>query len=243
MSITGDGEVSAEAREKWDGSCDVEYVTSEPGDYEIDIKFAEQSIPGSPFKIKVISPKKDVIAYGPGLHMVREGVPAKFTVDASKCIEAPVKVRLSPDMGQQPQVKSKGDGLYEVTYQPPPAGNNIRLDVTFDDEYINGSPFEVKVLPFVEPNKVTLSGPGVSPFCTASFPIDFIVDTSNAGYGDLEVQVVVSVTRFRKVFCINYLTLIANLFLSISILYQAFNILYLHISFGMINKNLCFFFK
>ncbi|XP_018312647.1 filamin-like isoform X4 [Mycetomoellerius zeteki] len=190
VSITGDGEVSAEAREKWDGSCDVEYVTSEPGDYEIDIKFAEQSIPGSPFKIKVISPKKDVIAYGPGLHMVREGVPAKFTVDASKCIEAPVKVRLSPDMGQQPQVKSKGDGLYEVTYQPPPAGNNIRLDVTFDDEYINGSPFEVKVLPFVEPNKVTLSGPGVSPFCTASFPIDFIVDTSNAGYGDLEVQVV-----------------------------------------------------
>ncbi|XP_012059920.1 PREDICTED: filamin-A isoform X3 [Atta cephalotes] len=191
VSITGDGEVRAEAREKWDGSCDVEYVAREPGDYEIDIKFAEQSIPGSPFKIKVISPKKNVIAYGPGLHMVREGVPAKFTVDASKCDkQAPVKVRMSPNLGQEPQIKSKGDGLYEVTYQPPPAGSNVRLDVTFDDDNINGSPFDVKVLPFVEPNKVTLSGPGVAPFCTASFPIDFIVDTSNAGYGDLEVQVV-----------------------------------------------------
>ncbi|XP_018353104.1 PREDICTED: filamin-A isoform X3 [Trachymyrmex septentrionalis] len=191
VSITGDGEVRAEAREKWDGSCDVEYVAKESGDYEIDIKFAEQSIPGSPFKIKVISPKKNVIAYGPGLHMVREGVPAKFTVDASKCDkQAPVKVRMSPNLGQEPQIKSKGDGLYEVTYQPPPAGSNVRLDVTFDDDNINGSPFDVKVLPFVEPNKVTLSGPGVAPFCTASFPIDFIVDTSNAGYGDLEVQVV-----------------------------------------------------
>ncbi|KAG5348249.1 FLNA protein, partial [Acromyrmex charruanus] len=191
VSITGDGEVRAEAREKWDGSCDVEYVAREPGDYEIDIKFAEQSIPGSPFKIKVISPKKNVIAYGPGLHMVRESVPAKFTVDASKCDkQAPVKVRMSPSLGQEPQIKSKGDGLYEVTYQPPPAGSNVRLDVTFDDDNINGSPFDVKVLPFVEPNKVTLSGPGVAPFCTASFPIDFIVDTSNAGYGDLEVQVV-----------------------------------------------------
>ncbi|KYM77983.1 Filamin-B [Atta colombica] len=191
VSITGDGEVRAEAREKWDGSCDVEYVTRELGDYEINIKFAEQSIPGSPFKIKVISPKKNVIAYGPGLHMVREGVPAKFTVDASKCDkQAPVKVRMSPNLGQEPQIKSKGDGLYEVTYQPPPAGSNVRLDVTFDDDNINGSPFDVKVLPFVEPNKVTLSGPGVAPFCTASFPIDFIVDTSNAGYGDLEVQVV-----------------------------------------------------
>jgi len=201
VSITGDGEVRAEAREKWDGSCDVEYVAREPGDYEIDIKFAEQSIPGSPFKIKVISPKKNVIAYGPGLHMVREGVPAKFTVDASKCDkQAPVKVRMSPNLGQEPQIKSKGDGLYEVTYQPPPAGSNVRLDVTFDDDNINGSPFDVKVLPFVEPNKVTLSGPGVAPFCTASFPIDFIVDTSNAGYGDLEVQVVVSIGS-RKEFC------------------------------------------
>ncbi|XP_077282672.1 filamin A protein cher isoform X3 [Temnothorax americanus] len=197
LSITGDGEVKAEAKDNYDGSCTVEYVPTEPGDYEIGIKFAEQNIPGSPFKIEVVSDSeaKNVIAYGPGLQpeMVREGVPAKFTVDTSKCAKAAqLDVRLSTDKGQaqKPQIKNKGNGLYEVTYQPPPAGSNVHVGVTYDGEDINGSPYKVKVLPTVEPSKVTLSGPGVSPVCTASFPTDFVVDTSNAGYGDLEVQVV-----------------------------------------------------
>ncbi|XP_011631142.1 filamin-A isoform X3 [Pogonomyrmex barbatus] len=197
LSITGDGEVKAEAKDNYDGSCTVEYVPTEPGDYEIGIKFAEQNIPGSPFKIEVVSDSeaRNVIAYGPGLQpeMVREGVPAKFTVDTSKCAKAAqLDVRLSTDKGQaqKPQIKSKGDGLYEVTYQPPPAGSNVHVGVTYDGEDINSSPYKIKVLPTVEPNKVTLSGPGVSPVCTASFPTDFVVDTSNAGYGDLEVQVV-----------------------------------------------------
>ncbi|XP_025994671.1 filamin-A isoform X3 [Solenopsis invicta] len=197
LSITGDAEVKAEAKDNYDGSCTVEYVPTEPGDYEIGIKFAEQNIPGSPFKIEVISDSeaKNVIAYGPGLQpeMVREGVPAKFTVDTSKCAKAAqLDVRLSTDKGQaqKPQIKNKGDGLYEVTYQPPPAGSNVHIGVTYDGEDINGSPYKMKVLPTVEPSKVTLSGPGVSPVCTASFPTDFVVDTSKAGYGDLEVQVV-----------------------------------------------------
>ncbi|KMQ98503.1 filamin-a isoform x5 [Lasius niger] len=197
LSITGDGEVKAEAKDNYDGSCTVEYVPTEPGDYEIGIKFAEQNIPGSPFKIEVVSDSeaRNVIAYGPGLQpeMVRDGVPAKFTVDTSKCAKAAqLDVRLSTDKGQaqKPQIKSKGDGLYEVTYQPPPAGSNVHVGVTYDGEDINGSPYKIKVLPTVEPGKVTLSGPGVSPVCTASFPTDFVVDTSEAGYGDLEVQVV-----------------------------------------------------
>ncbi|XP_036141494.1 filamin-A isoform X3 [Monomorium pharaonis] len=196
LSITGDGEVKAEAKDNYDGSCTVEYVPTEPGDYEIGIKFAEQNIPGSPFKIEVISDSeaKNVIAYGPGLQPeVREGMPAKFTVDTSKCAKAAqLDVRLSTDKGQaqKPQIKSKGDGLYEVTYQPPPAGSNVHIGVTYDGEDINNSPYKVKILPTVEPSKVTLSGPGVAPVCTASFTTDFVVDTSNAGYGDLEVQVV-----------------------------------------------------
>ncbi|XP_070164422.1 filamin-like isoform X3 [Polyergus mexicanus] len=197
LSITGDGEVKVEAKDNYDGSCTVEYFPTEPGDYEIGIKFAEQNIPGSPFKIEVVSDSeaKNVIAYGPGLQpeMVRDGVPAKFTVDTSKCAKAAqLDVRLSTDKGQaqKPQIKSKGDGLYEVTYQPPPAGSNVHIGVTYDGEDINGSPYKIKVLPTVEPSKVTLLGPGVSPVCTASFPTDFVVDTSEAGYGDLEVQVV-----------------------------------------------------
>lgn len=177
----------------------MEYVPTEPGDYEISIKFAEQHIPGSPYKVQVVSDSqaKNVTAYGPGLEpeMVREGIPAKFTVDTSKCTSAAsLDVRLKTDKGQvqKPQIKGRGDNLYDVTYQPPPAGSNVQVGVTYGGDDIDGSPFKMKILPTVEPSKVVLSGPGVSPVCTASFPTDFVVDTSRAGYGDLEVQVLVS---------------------------------------------------
>lgn len=195
-----------DGKDNYDGSCTVEYVPTEPGDYDISIKFAEQHIPGSPFKVQVVadSEAKNVVAYGPGLEpeMVREGVPAKFTVDTSACRSAAtLDVRLKTDKGQiqKPQIKSRGDGLYEVTYQPPPGGSNVQVGVTYGGEDIKGSPFKVKVAPTVEPSKVVLSGPGVSPVCTASFPTDFVVDTSQAGYGDLEVQVLVSPANVRFV--------------------------------------------
>ncbi|XP_014480119.1 PREDICTED: filamin-A isoform X3 [Dinoponera quadriceps] len=196
LAIAGNGEAKVDGKDNYDGSCTVEYVPTEPGDYEISIKFAEQHIPGSPFKVQVVSDSeaKNVVAYGPGLEpeMVREGVPAKFTVDTSACRSAAsLDVRLKTDKGQvqKPQIKSRGDGTYEVTYQPPPACSNVLVGVTYGGDDINGSPYKLKVLPTVEPSKVLLSGAGVSPVCTASFPTDFVVDTSQAGYGDLEVQV------------------------------------------------------
>lgn len=39
-------------RDNRDGSCTVEYVPTEAGDYDISIKFADQFIPGSPFKVR-----------------------------------------------------------------------------------------------------------------------------------------------------------------------------------------------
>lgn len=194
--MEGSNEVKATCRDNYDGSCTVEYTTTEPGDYEFSIKFADQHIPGSPFRIPI---EKDtetskVTAYGAGLEAVRENVPAKFIVNTWKCNPAQLDITLKTDKGQvqNPIIKDRGDGLYEVIYQPPPAGSNLQVKVTYDGEDIPGSPFKPKVLPTVEPNKVVLSGPGVAPVCTASFPVDFVVDTSKAGYGDLEVQVLVS---------------------------------------------------
>ncbi|XP_046814110.1 filamin-A isoform X2 [Vespa crabro] len=195
LAIEGIREVKMTCKDNYNGSCSAEYIPMEPGEYDITIKFADQHIPGSPFKVQVISDSnaKNAVAYGTGLEpeMVREGVPAKFVVDTSKCEPAKLDVRLKTDKGQvqKPEIKSRSDGLYEVTYQPPPAGSTVQIGITYDGEEIDDSPYAIKVLPTVEPNKILLTGPGVSPVCTASFPTEFVVDTSQAGYGDLEVQV------------------------------------------------------
>ncbi|XP_014601690.1 PREDICTED: filamin-A-like [Polistes canadensis] len=196
LAIEGKRGVEMICKDNYNGSCTAEYIPLEPGEYDITIKFADKHIPGSPFKVQVVSDSsnaKNVVAYGTGLEpeMVREGVPAKFVVDTSKCEPAKLDVRLKTDKGQvqKPEIKSRSDGLYEVTYQPPPAGSTVQIGVSYDGEEINDSPYSIKVLPTVEPNKIVLSGPGVQPVCTASFPTEFVVDTSKAGYGDLEVQV------------------------------------------------------
>jgi hypothetical protein len=55
------------------------------------------------------------------------------------------------------------------------------------------SPDQLKVRPRVEPDQVKVEGPGVSgKGIPASLPAEFTIDTSQAGYGDLEVQVKVS---------------------------------------------------
>ena len=59
------------------------------------------------------------------------------------------------------------------------------------------SPFEMKVRPTVEPKNVKVTGPGVSSKgVPASIPVDFVIDTSDAGYGDLQVQVLVIAVTF-----------------------------------------------
>lgn len=199
LAILMEGDDGSEVicKENDDGTCKVQYYTSAPGEYEISIKFAEQHIPGSPFQVLVVDETQasNVTAYGAGLETVREGIPTKFIVNTSKCNSAQLDVMLKTNKGrvQKPVIKNCGNGVYEVTYQPPAAGSNLQVGVNFDGENIPGSPFKPIVLPTVEPNKVVVSGPGVSPVCTASFPVDFIVDTSKAGYGDLEVQVLVSI--------------------------------------------------
>lgn len=193
LSMEGTGEVKMTCKDNYDGSCSVEYIPTEPGDYECSIKFADQHIPGSPFQIIVVDENEanNVTAYGPELETVRENVLAKFMVDTSKCSPAQLDITLKTDKGQvqKPVIKSREEGLYEVSYQPPPVGSNLQVGVTYDGKNIPGSPFKPKILPTVEPSKVVLSGPGVAPVCTASFPVDFVVDTSKAGYGALEVQV------------------------------------------------------
>ena len=61
------------------------------------------------------------------------------------------------------------------------------------------SPFEMKVRPTVEPKNVKVTGPGVSSKgIPASIPAEFTVDATEAGYGDLQVQVLVSCTVVLK---------------------------------------------
>lgn len=197
LAIEGPSEAKMTCKDNRDGSCSVEYIPSEPGDYDVSIKFADQHIPGSPFKVPVEKSVDAslVKAYGPGLdpNKCRAEIPVSFKIDTSKSGKAPLDVKLRSERGSlqhQPMIKDLGGGIYEVTYLPPPEGSTLKGRITWDGKDIPNSPFQIKVRPPAEPERVKVDGPGVSSKgIPASIPAEFTIDTSQAGYGDLEVQV------------------------------------------------------
>ncbi|XP_045034741.1 filamin-A isoform X1 [Daphnia magna] len=197
LAIEGPSEAKMTCRDNRDGSCTVEYIPTEAGDYDISIKFADQFIPGSPFKVPVdrYVDANSVRAYGPGLepNNCRANIPQRFKIDATKSGKAPLAVDIRSDRGplaQKPEIIDHGDGTYDVTYMPPPENSTCKVRVTYGGKDIPKSPFEMKVRPTVEPKNVKVTGPGVSSKgIPASIPADFVVDTTEAGYGDLQVQV------------------------------------------------------
>ena len=71
LTIEGPIEAKMEARDLGDGTCQVTYYPTEPGDYNISISYCNEPIPGSPYVAKiqpgVIIDVSRITAYGPGL--------------------------------------------------------------------------------------------------------------------------------------------------------------------------------
>ena len=59
LTIEGPTEAEIKCDDHGDGTCSVEYMPNESGDYKINVTFADQHIPGSPFTA-VIADEFDV---------------------------------------------------------------------------------------------------------------------------------------------------------------------------------------
>ncbi|KAL1436102.1 hypothetical protein MTO96_010848 [Rhipicephalus appendiculatus] len=195
LAIEGPTEAKMTCKDNRDGTCTVEYIPSELGDYDIAVRFAGKDIPGSPFKVPVDAPvdPSKVVAYGPGLEPrnCRANVPQKFTVDARKVGKAPMAVEVSSEKGpvpQKPTVKDNKDGTYDVNYMPPPEKSDCNVRITYDNKDIPNSPYKMKVRPTCEPQNVKLVGLDGKPV-PASIPQEFTIDAREAGVAQPEVTV------------------------------------------------------
>lgn len=146
---------------------------------------------------------KLVRAFGPGVDKssCREGTDTKFTIDASKAGSAPVAVNVTSDqkpLFRKPFIRDNKDGTFDVSYVPPQVGSKLKVQVTYNDQDIPGSPFDVEVRPQIEPDRVKMEGPSINQKTVpASMPTSVKIDTREAGSADLKFSVTVRLSIWK----------------------------------------------
>ncbi|CAJ1055137.1 filamin-A isoform X2 [Xyrichtys novacula] len=199
FSVEGPSQAKIECDDKGDGSCDVRYWPTEPGEYAVHVLCNNEDIQHSPFMAEIVNPpSKDfypdkVKAYGPGLQSsgLAVGKPTEFTVDAKQGGKAPLKI-LAQDGEGLPvdvQVKDNGNGTYACTYTPRKPVKHTAM-VSWGGVNIPDSPFRMNIGAGCHPNKVKVSGPGVAKTGLKAFePTYFTVDCAEAGQGDISIGI------------------------------------------------------
>ncbi|XP_026218464.1 filamin-C isoform X9 [Anabas testudineus] len=166
LTVEGPCEAKIECQDNGDGSCSVSYLPTEPGEYAINILFADQHIPGSPFKAVVQSmfdPNK-VTASGPGLERGKVNEAGSFTVDCSKAGEAELTIEIISDSGAKAEVhvQNNSDGTYSITYIPQFHGM-YTITINYGGHTVPKFPSRLQVDPAVDTSGVKVYGPGIEP--------------------------------------------------------------------------------
>ena len=182
LSLTGPVETPLTCENHDNGTATLTFVPMEGGEYELDIKFADTSVPGSEFVIPITDIAK-VKALGSGVTGVgaQVGVPAQVVVDTHEAGPGHVDVSLTGLPGGVSKVElAEKDGVYTGSYVPTVSGN-YGLSIRFSGEEILHSPFRV---PICDPTVVELSGSGMQ---YAVLGRDNVIDvcTQDAGPGEL----------------------------------------------------------
>ncbi|KAH0617219.1 hypothetical protein JD844_029068 [Phrynosoma platyrhinos] len=166
LTVEGPCEAKIECQDNGDGSCSVSYLPTEPGEYAINILFAEAHIPGSPFKadIKPVFDPSKVTASGPGLEHGKVGEVATFMVDCSKAGDAELTIEIISDSGVKAEVliQNNSDGTYSITYIPSFPGT-YTITIKYGGHAVPKFPARVNVDPAVDTSNVKVFGPGVEP--------------------------------------------------------------------------------
>eukprot|EP00061_Rhincodon_typus_P005137 g24285.t1 len=166
LTVEGPCEAKIECQDNGDGSCSVSYLPTEPGEYTVNILFAEAHIPGSPFKadIKPLFDPSKVTASGPGLEHGKVGETATFTVDCSKAGDAELTIEIISESGAKAEVhiQNNSDGTFGITYIPPFPGM-YTITIKYGGHAVPKFPARVRVDPAIDTTGMKVFGPGVEP--------------------------------------------------------------------------------
>lgn len=143
IAISGPAECKVDVEDKGDGTYHCSYVAPRPGVYNIDVKFADVDVPGSPFEAICTRPPPDASK------CIISGLenPGGFKVD---CVDAGGSGLLEVGVSgayipcEYVSVKHNGDYTFDVSYDIREPGETT-ISVSWHGQHLKGSPFTVSI--------------------------------------------------------------------------------------------------
>ena len=174
----------------------VTFVPWEVGRHQVAITYGSYPIPGTPVEFDV-SPQKGgaYTATGAGLQSALTGVPAQFCILTrvvglleSGSLDISVRGVINRAEGRV-RSRDNNDGTYSVAYLVHEQGSYL-VTVQVAGQHIVGSPFRLTALPGPTASKCRMYGNALDEEAVliVGKPIEFSVDTSDAGSGKLSVK-------------------------------------------------------
>ncbi|KAF7207732.1 filamin-B isoform X1 [Nothobranchius furzeri] len=183
-----------EVTDNGDGTHTVSYTPSTEGLYFVSVKYADEDVPHSPFKFRVL-PTHDaskVRASGMGLtNGVPASFPVEFDIDARDAGQGQLSVQITDQDGKlkQPSIHDNGAGMYTVSYIPDRTGR-YTIVIKYGGDDIPASPYRVRASPTGDASKCTVTGPGVGPTVAIGEELGLVVNAKAAGKGKVSCVVV-----------------------------------------------------
>lgn len=193
ISVEGPSKATIDFKDRKDGSGWVTYRVTAPGEYRIGIKFNDQHIPDSPFKVYAVAQVGDArkIELGslPAEHTLKVNSPVTFTLNMNNAHGHLDGKVISPSGQEDDCFLSKiDDDQWAFRFIPRENGVH-RLHIRLDGQHIPESPFSMRIgHDNADPAAVSVHGNGIKEARTG-VKTDFIVDTCNAGAGSLSVTI------------------------------------------------------
>jgi len=193
ISVEGPSKAEIDFKDRKDGSCYVTYQVTEPGEYRVGIKFNDEHVPDSPFKVYVVPDIGDAgkleIGQFPD-QTTKVDKPLNFIVNKNGA-KGQLDAKIVSPSNQEDDcfVALIDDDTYSVRFLPHEFGMHM-IHVRFNGVHIPGSPFRYRVgEDDADPAAVHAHGPGLVHDIKSGAKTDFIVDTCNAGAGTLAVTI------------------------------------------------------
>lgn len=174
-----------------DNAYSCSYVPEIAGAYLLSITWSGQHVPGSPFKVSVLSScdASKVVCSGEGLvsgYLDRE---SSVLIDTRRAGFGEVVAQCAgPTKLAYCDIIDRHDGTFELLIRPQETGLHS-LQIQYGGEQVPKSPFAIKVTAAPDPSKVKVSGEGIQNGILATYQSTFLVDTRGAGPGQLTVKV------------------------------------------------------